>query len=75
MSDKGSPWHNGRKESFFGRFKDENGDLNRFETLSELVEYIYKQIYYYNNYRIHTSLKMSPVNFKQKIQRILSLSI
>lgn len=31
VSDKGSPWQNGYKESFFGRFKDESGDLNRFE--------------------------------------------
>lgn len=68
MSDKASPWQNGRKESFFGRFKEENGDLNRFETLPELIEYIYKQIYYYNNKRIHTSLKMSPVQFKQKFK-------
>ncbi len=66
MSDKGSPWQNGRKESFFGRFKEENGDLSRFETLPELVEYIYKQINYYNNERIHTSLKMSPIQFKEK---------
>lgn len=68
MSDKGSPWQNGRKESFFGRFKEENGDLDRFETLPELIEYIYKQIYYYNNSRIHTSLKMSPIQFKQNFK-------
>lgn len=68
MSDKASPWQNGRKESFFGRFKEENGDLNRFETLPELIEYIYKQIYYYNNKRIHTSLRMSPIQFKQKFK-------
>lgn len=66
VSDKGSPWQNGYKESFFGRFKDENGDLNRFETLGELVEEIYAYIHYYNNFRIHTSLKMSPVMFKQE---------
>lgn len=70
MSDKASPWQNGRKESFFGRFKEENGDLNRFETLPELIEYIYKQIYYYNNKRIHTSLRMSPVQFKQKFKEL-----
>lgn len=70
MSDKASPWQNGRKESFFGRFKEENGDLNRFETLPELVEYIYKQIYYYNNRRIHTSLRMSPVQFKQNFKEL-----
>ena len=64
VSDKGSPWQNGYKESFFGRFKEENGDLNRFETLGELVEEIYAYIHYYNNLRIHTSLRMSPVRFR-----------
>lgn len=72
MSDKGSPWQNGQMESFFGRFKEENGDLNRFELLVELIEYIYMQVYYYNNERIHTSLGMSPVKFKKLRRRTLS---
>lgn len=66
VSDKGSPWQNGYKESFFGRFKDESGDLNRFESLGELVEEIYSHVNYYNNYRIHTAFKMPPTCFKQK---------
>lgn len=66
VSAKGSSWQNGCKESFFGRFKDENGDLNRFETLGELVEEIYAYVHYYNHLRIHTSLKMPPVRFKQQ---------
>lgn len=65
VSDKGCPWQNGYKESFFGRFKDENGDLTRFNSLGELIEEIYSFIYYYNHLRIHTSLKMSPLKFKQ----------
>lgn len=65
VSDKGSPWQNGYKESFYGKFKVENGDLNRFETLGEWIEEIYSYIKYYNSYRIHTSLKMPPVQFKQ----------
>lgn len=68
VSDKGSPWQNGYKESFFGKFKDENGDLNRFDSLGELIEEIYSYIYYYNNLRIHTALKMPPVKFKQKFE-------
>ena len=67
VSDKGSPWQNGFKESFYSRFKDENGDLNRFEDLGELIEEIYSYINYYNKYRIHTSLKMSPYQFKQNL--------
>jgi len=66
VSDKGSPWQNGYKESFYGRFKDEFGDLNRFNTLGELVEEIYGYIHYYNNQRIHTSLKMTPIQYKEK---------
>lgn len=68
VSDKGSPWQNGYKESFFGRFKEENGDLNRFESPGELVEEIYSYLNYYNNLRIHTRLKMPPAQFKRKFQ-------
>jgi len=68
MSDKASPWQNGHKESFFGHFKLESGDLSRFETIGELIEYIYQQIYYYNNTRIHTALKMAPATFRKKYQ-------
>lgn len=64
VSDKGSPWQNGYKESFYSRFKEENGDLNRFETLGKLAEEIYSYIDYYNTHRIHTKLKMSPIQFK-----------
>lgn len=45
MSAKSSPWQNGHQESFFGHFKREAGDLNRFDSLGKLVEYIYQQIY------------------------------
>ena len=64
MSKKGSPWENGYQESWYGRFKTEFGDFNRFETTGELVEEIYHQIYYYNNSRIHSSLKTNPTQFK-----------
>ena len=64
-SDKGSPWQNGYVESYFGKFKEEFGDINKFNSLGEVIEYIYQKIYYYNNHRIHTTLKMPPVKFKQ----------
>jgi transposase InsO family protein len=64
MSKKGSPWENGYQESFYGKFKGEFGDFNRFETIGELIEEIYHQIYYYNNQRIHTALKTNPHQFK-----------
>ena len=68
MSQKGSPWENGYQESFYGKFKTEFGDFNRFEDIGELVEEIYHQIYYYNNQRIHTSLKMTPAKFRNNYQ-------
>src|SRR4030067_3582988 len=38
VSDTASPWQNGYKESFFGKFKQEFGDFNRFETVGELID-------------------------------------
>ncbi len=64
-SDKASPWQNGYQESFFGKFKDEAGDLNRFETAGELIEAVYQQIHYYNYDRIHTALKMPPAVYAE----------
>ena len=66
MSEKASPWQNGHKESFYGKFKLELEDIDRYESISELIEAIHLQIYYYNNERIHTALKMSPLQFKKK---------
>ena len=68
VSDTGSPWQNGHAESFFSRFKAETGDLNRFEDLGELTEYVYQFINYYNNERIVTRLKTSPVKYKQSLR-------
>lgn len=64
MSTKGSPWQNGYQESWYGKFKGEFGDFNRFKTIGELIEEIYRQIYYYNHLRIHTSLNTNPYQFK-----------
>lgn len=58
-----SPWQNGFSESFFGRFKHEFGDLNRFASISQLIEAVYQHIHYYNHERIHTALKMPPVRY------------
>ena len=65
MSRKASPWENGFQESFYKGFKLDLGDHNRFEQISELIEKIHQTMSYYNNQRIHTALKMSPVNFKK----------
>lgn len=59
-SPKSSPWRNGSQESFFGRFKVEFGDPERFSTLPELMEAIYAYISYYNTDRIHTAHRTPP---------------
>lgn len=72
VSDKASPWQNPHQESFFDKFKSEIGDINRFETLGELVEEIYSYMHYYNHLRIHTTIKMPPIVFKQKFLESVS---
>jgi len=67
-SDKASPWQNGYQESFFGKFKDEVGDINRFDTVGELIEEIYQHIHYYNTERIHTALKMPPAVYATSLR-------
>lgn len=71
MSHKSSPWENAFQESFYSQFKVELGVVSRFETVEELKEEIYQTIYYYNNSRMHTSLKMSPILFKQQYENRL----
>jgi len=71
MSNKNSPWENAFQESFYSQFKVDLGFVSRFETVEELIEEIYQTLYYYNNERIHTSLKMAPVIFKQQYENRL----
>jgi len=66
MSKKSSPWENAYQESFYSQYKVDLGHTDRFEILGELIEAIYHTIYEYNNNRIHTSLKMTPMKFKQQ---------
>ena len=66
MSKKGSPWENGYQESWYDNFKTDLGlEFERFETTGEFVEAIHKTFYYYNNQRIHLSLKTAPSKFRQ----------
>jgi len=67
------PWENGYQESFYGKFKVDLGEVNRFETLGELVYEIYQTIWKYNNTRIHTILKCSPNEFKRRCDIIKEL--
>ncbi len=56
----GCPWENGYQESFYGKFKVDLGDPNRFDTLGELVHALYQTMHTYNTSRIHTALKQAP---------------
>ena len=62
----GCPWENGYQESFYGKFKVDLGDPNRFKTLGELVAEIYRTLWDYNNTRIHSALNMPPVVFAKR---------
>lgn len=62
-SKKGCPWENGYQELFYDKFKVELGDPNQFGSLGELVFAIYETIHYYNHRRIHSTLKMPPMEF------------
>ncbi len=63
MSKKASPWENPHKESDYSNFKLDLGHTSQFDSMGELINAIYQTIYYYNNKRIHTTLKMSPQRF------------
>ena len=73
MSKKSSPWENGYQESFYSNFKLELGPVSRFATDGHLAEAIYHQIYYYNNRRIHTELKMPPTKFYELARQRLNM--
>ena len=62
-SKPGCPWENGYQESFYGKFKAEFGDPERFATLGELSAEIYRAVHQYNVERIHSALRMSPRDF------------
>lgn len=72
-SAKASPWQNGYQESFYSGFKVDLGDPERFNSIGELIEAIHLQLYIYNHYRIHLSLKMSPKQYllKQSVLEVV----
>lgn len=68
MSPKSSPWRNGSQESFFGRFKVEFGDPNRFDNELELLQALYAHLAYFRDVRIKNKLKMPPAEFRRQWQ-------
>ena len=66
MSSKWSPWQNGAQESYYGKLKLELWNPNEYECIEALILAIHRQIYYYNNKRLHTSLRDTPIWFRLK---------
>ena len=64
MSRKGNCMDNGAMENFFGRLKVEMFYGEKFETVDEFINCLKEYIYYYNNERIVSKLKMSPVQYR-----------
>ena len=64
MSRKGNCMDNGAMENFFGRLKVEMFYGESFQTVDEFINCLKVYIDYYNNDRIITKLKMSPVNYR-----------
>lgn len=64
MNPKSAPWCNGSQESFFGRFKVEFGEFERFDTYADLLEELYRQLHYFTFERIKTKLRMPPAEFR-----------
>jgi transposase InsO family protein len=74
MSKKASPWENGHQESYYSGFKLDLGKIDQKAEEAEVIEKIYQTVYYYNNSRIHTKLKMSPVKFRANHESKIRLS-
>jgi len=66
MSKKGNCLDNSPTENFFGRMKTEMwyGHENEYKNSNELIKAIHEYMWYYNNIRIVTKLKMSPIEYK-----------
>lgn len=65
MSRKGNCLDNACMENFFGILKTELLYINEFDSMEHFISELHKYIYYYNNFRIKTRFKMSPVQYKE----------
>ena len=69
MSRKGNCLDNSPTENFFGRLKQEiwyNKEY-QYETSKDLIKEIHEYIKYYNETRIVTRLKSSPIDYRNKL--------
>jgi putative transposase len=65
----GSPWQNGRVESFFDKLRDELLNREIFHSIQALQNALDQHQYFYNHQRPHRSLNnQTPIMFKQSQQ-------
>jgi len=64
MSRKGNCLDNAVQENFYGLLKSEFLYLQKFNSLNQFITELHEYISYYNNDRIKTKLKMSPVQYR-----------
>jgi len=74
MSSLGSPWQNGRAESFFKTLKTGEVYLNDYQNIYEAKEHLFKFIDdVYNAKRLHSSLGyLPPDEFEQNVRNYLT---
>lgn len=68
-SKPGSPWQNGYMERCIKSLKDELGSLAAYQDTDELYVGVANAVAYYNNERIHLSLKMSPAAYAASLTK------
>lgn len=67
MSRRGNCWDNACIENFFGHMKSEMYQFRQPTTVTEVFEAVEFFINYYNNKRIQTKLKMTPVQYRLQV--------
>lgn len=67
-SKPGRPWQNGYMERCVKSVKEEIGSLAYYQNIDELYVGVANAIYYYNNERIHTALKMPPKAYARSLK-------
>ncbi len=65
MSRKGNCYDNAMAENFFSHLKSEFYNINDFKTVKEFTLKLEEYIEYYNNKRIVSKLKMSPIQYRE----------
>lgn len=65
----GSPWQNGYMERCIKSVKEELGPLANYHDIDELYIGVTNAIAYYNNERIHTTLKMPPRAYAKTLRK------